>query len=92
MAIVMKEKGCVASSIGYYLVIIGALNWGLVGISDFTNTNLNLVYMIFGGMSMLESLVYIVIGVAGVMLLIGCTCSTCTASRSGGKAKPEEKK
>lgn len=77
----MKERGCMPSTIGYYLVIIGAINWGLVGLSDFLHTNLNLVNLIFGGMPMLESLVYVAVGVAGVMTFIGCKCSTCKACR-----------
>lgn len=81
MAVVMKEKGCMPSTIGYYLVIVGAINWGLVGLSDFTQMNLNVVNLFFGGMPMLESLVYIVVGVAGVMTVIGCKCSTCKACR-----------
>jgi uncharacterized membrane protein YuzA (DUF378 family) len=81
MTVVMKEQGCVASTIGYYLVIIGAINWGLVGLSDFTMMNLNVVNLLVGGMPTLESLVYIAVGVAGVMTLIGCKCSTCKACR-----------
>ena len=82
MAVVMKEKGCMPSTIGYYLVIIGAINWGLYGIGDFIDMNLNVVNLLFGGMSILESLVYVVIGVAGVMTLIGCKCSTCKSCRA----------
>lgn len=85
MAVVMKDKGCTASTIGYYLVIIGAINWGLYGLTDLLRVNLNIVNLIFGGMPMLEALVYVVIGIAGVMTLIGCKCSTCKACRVEGK-------
>lgn len=84
MAIVNKDKGCMPSTIGYYLVIIGAINWGLVGLSDFTHTNLNVVNLLIGGMPSLESLVYIIIGVAGVITCYGCRCSTCKACRVEG--------
>jgi uncharacterized protein len=43
------------------LVVIGALNWGLVGLANF-----DLVATIFGEMSVLSRLVYIVVGLAGV--------------------------
>ena len=42
--------------------IIGAVNWGLIGLFDF-----NLVNMIFGGMEMLEKIVYIIVGVCGLI-------------------------
>lgn len=43
------------------LVIIGALNWGLVGLLD-----MNLVDMVLG--EMLAKIVYILVGAAGVMM------------------------
>lgn len=42
------------------LVIIGALNWGLVGIADF-----NLVHALLGT-TMLAKVVYILVGLSGV--------------------------
>lgn len=42
------------------LVVIGALNWGLVGLFDF-----NLVHLLFGD-SILARIVYIVVGLAGI--------------------------
>ncbi|AKB51655.1 DUF378 domain-containing protein [Methanosarcina barkeri str. Wiesmoor] len=47
------------------LTIIGALNWGLVGLLNF-----NLVAAIFGKKSILSRLVYILVGLAGVYLVI----------------------
>lgn len=43
------------------LTTIGAINWGLVGVFGF-----NLVHALFGGVPALESLIYIVVGVAGL--------------------------
>jgi uncharacterized membrane protein YuzA (DUF378 family) len=50
------------------LVIVGALNWGLVGLGQFTGSNLNLVNMILGGVAggQLEALVYVLVGLAGL--------------------------
>lgn len=42
------------------LVIIGALNWGLIGLFDF-----NLVSTLFGSVG-LQKLIYIIVGIAGV--------------------------
>lgn len=45
----------------FLLVVIGALNWGLVGLFD-----LNLVTVILGGLPGLEQLVYVLVGASGV--------------------------
>ena len=44
------------------LTIIGAINWGLIGIFDF-----NLVSFIFGDGSALARIVYILVGIAGII-------------------------
>lgn len=43
------------------LIIVGALNWGLVGAF-----HLNLVEMLFGAASLLTRIVYILVGLAGL--------------------------
>lgn len=50
------------------LVIVGALNWGLVGLGDFAGSNLNVVNLVLGGVAggQLESLVYVLVGLAGL--------------------------
>jgi len=50
--------------VAFVLVIVGALNWGLVGLFDF-----NLVDAVFGAVSWLERLIYVLVGVAAVVLL-----------------------
>lgn len=47
------------------LLIIGGLNWGLVGAFDF-----NLVSALFGPMSVLSRIVYIIVGLAGIYMAI----------------------
>ena len=46
------------------LVIIGAINWGLIGFF-----NLNLVSLLFGSMSWLSRIVYGLVGLSGLYLL-----------------------
>ncbi|PIR53529.1 DUF378 domain-containing protein [Candidatus Peregrinibacteria bacterium CG10_big_fil_rev_8_21_14_0_10_49_10] len=58
------------SSIAKLLVTIGALNWGLVGIGQFTGSDLNVVSMILGSWPMVESVVYVLVGLSGVYLLL----------------------
>ena len=47
------------------LVLVGGLNWGLVGLADF-----NLVALLFGEMSFLSRVVYAIVGVATIYLAI----------------------
>ena len=51
--------------IAYILVIIGALNWGLIGMGGF-----DLVAFIFGSMSLLSRTVYSLVGLSALCLLI----------------------
>lgn len=46
----------------YVLVLIGALNWGLVGFFDF-----DLVAKIFGEMSALSRIVYSLVGLCAII-------------------------
>jgi len=49
--------------IALFLTIIGALNWGLIGLFDF-----NLVELIFGNTgSILTRIVYILVGISGII-------------------------
>ncbi len=45
-----------------FLTIIGAINWGLIGLFDF-----NLVTFIFGDATVLTRIVYTIIGIAGII-------------------------
>lgn len=72
---------CLITSI---LVIVGAVNWGLVGLGGFLKMNLNVVNMILGGIAggAVEWVVYILVGLAGlatayfVMKCKDCACET----------------
>ncbi len=47
------------------LVIVGGLNWGLVGLFDF-----NLVAAIFGAGSALSRIVYVLVGLSAVYQIV----------------------
>ncbi len=49
------------ASLAFILVIIGGINWGLVGLFDF-----NLVSAILGELSTATTVVYVLIGLSGV--------------------------
>lgn len=50
--------------IALILVIIGAVNWGLIGFLGF-----DLVKTLFGDMSMISRIVYAIVGIAGLYSL-----------------------
>lgn len=54
------------NQIAKYLVLVGALNWGLVGIGNLIGSNLNVVNLILGRVSILETIVYILVGASAV--------------------------
>ncbi len=70
--------GCAVSCISTTLVVIGGLNWGLVGLGMLIGSNLNVVNLIFGRMPTVEAIVYLLVGVATIAMLIGCKCDKCT--------------
>lgn len=51
----------VIDRIALVLVIIGAINWGLIGFFGF-----NLVDSIFGAMSMVSRIIYALVGLSGL--------------------------
>ena len=73
----MKHCHCAPAKIGKALVIIGAINWGLVGIGALMMKDWNIVHMILGGVPTIEAIVYILVGIAGIVLIFGCRCKTC---------------
>jgi uncharacterized protein len=56
--------------IAHILVIIGGLNWGLVGLGYFFDANLNVVNLLFSGLlglPVLEAIIYILVGIAAAV-------------------------
>lgn len=51
----------ILDSIALFLVIIGAINWGLIGMFQF-----DLVLSIFGNMSVITRVIYALIGLSGL--------------------------
>lgn len=52
------------------LTIIGGLNWGLVGLFDF-----DLVAFLFGPLSMLSRIVYVLVALSAITLAFMPSCS-----------------
>ena len=51
----------VIDKIALVLIIIGAINWGLIGFFNF-----NLVETIFGQMSVMSRIIYALVGISGL--------------------------
>lgn len=85
----MMMKGmklCGLHKASWALLVIGGLNWGLVGVAK-----LNLVMMLLGSWPLIERIVYILVGLAAVgMLFAGKCCAKCDAC--GAEMGGEEKK
>lgn len=58
----MGSKGLDCTAL--IITVIGALNWGLVGLFRF-----NLVSWIFGDMSWISRIIYVIVGICGLYLL-----------------------
>lgn len=48
------------------LTVIGAVNWGLVGIGGFFSQNLNVINLLLSQWTQVEWAVYILVGIAGL--------------------------
>ncbi len=74
--------------IAFILVIVGGLNWGLVGLLNF-----NLVDALFGMVPLLGSLIYILVGLSAVYLIVvhKTECKTCMMMQPAPKGKAKKK-
>ena len=73
----MKKNMKILDWIAFVLVVVGALNWGLVGLVDF-----NLVSTLFGAGTMITKGVYILVGLAGIWMLFCCATKCCKGGGS----------
>ena len=61
-----KDMG-VIDWVAFVLVVVGGLNWGLVGFFDY-----NLVATLFGDMSVISRVVYGAVGLGALYVLFRC--------------------
>ena len=93
------KGGCSSLKVAKWLLIIGGINWGLVGLGLLLGNSLdswNLVHMIFGRMAGLEGIIYVLVGIAAIMKIFGCKChkckdGTCTEGMMKDGIKEEKK-
>lgn len=67
--------------LAFILVVVGGLNWGLVGLGGFMMADWNLVHMLVGAWPTLEWLVYILVGLSAAWMLMTHKkdCKECSA-------------
>ncbi len=86
--------GCTVSLIIKILVIVGGINWGLIGIGMLMGKGMdwNVINMLLGSMSTVEAIAYVVVGVAAVAKIFGCKCKKCmgACATCSAETKPEE--
>lgn len=71
------EKSCLVCKIAGALLIIGGLNWGMVGFFQF-----NVVSRFLGDMTTASRVVYDLVGIAALLALIKCL-KGCPACKKG---------
>ena len=67
--------------IAFILLVVGGLNWGLVGLGGFAGADWNVVNMILGSWPQVEWIVYVLVGLSAVWLLVGHKkdCKMCSS-------------
>ena len=78
-------KGCCSKgSCGMHwitsiLVIIGGINWGLVGLGMVLGKGSawNVVNLLLSSVPTVEAIVYLLVGVAALLMIFGCKCKKC---------------
>lgn len=75
-----EGKMCIASLISKILLIVGGINWGLVGVAMLLGKGVeawNVVNLLLGTWPKVEAIVYLLVGIAAVVSIFGCRCKKC---------------
>ncbi|HEV8677406.1 MAG TPA: DUF378 domain-containing protein [Candidatus Paceibacterota bacterium] len=70
----------IAHMIAFILLVVGGLNWGLIGLSGFAGGgNWNAVNLLLGSWPMVEWAVYVLVGLSAIWLAVSHTktCKEC---------------
>lgn len=62
--------------IALILVVVGGINWGLIGLFDF-----NLVALLLGDMTLLARIVYVLVGISAIYVIIALPWKRASASK-----------
>lgn len=86
-----QKATCGTSWTAWTLVVIGALNWGLIGVGNFLGADWNVVKLLLSNFPAIEWIIYILVGIAGIVALFGCKCKTCRSNRDDTEPHEKEK-
>lgn len=78
----MCNKKCIGGCVAKVLLIVGGLNWGIIGIGMLMNSEWNVVNMIFGSLPAVEAIIYVLVGIAAIMKIFCCRCKKCTGAQT----------
>lgn len=84
--------GCPVHKTSKILLLVGGINWGLVGVGMLMSKDWNVVHMLLGAWPMVEAIVYVLVGVAAVMKITGCKCKRCMAACASCEVEGMDKK
>jgi len=92
-----NDKGlrgwCIFCKISMVLVLIGAINWGFIGVGILMTRYLNVVDFALYRWPTVEAIVYVLVGLAGIALIVGRICGCCPCMKGcngtceGGKCE-----
>jgi uncharacterized membrane protein YuzA (DUF378 family) len=76
--------------IALILLVIGGLNWGLVGTGGFVGGNWNVVNLLLGAWPVVEWIVYILVGLSALWILFTHkkSCRMCMSSKGSMPTGP----
>ncbi len=70
--------------VAFVLLVVGGLNWGLVGLGMYLGSDLDLVKFLFGAWPALTNLVYVLVGLSALVIMFSHKkdCQVCGVSGS----------
>lgn len=77
------KGGCLVATIAQILVVIGGINWGLVGLGMLMGGEWNIVNILLGSWPAVEAVIYVLVGLAAAVQVLGCVCSKCRTASPG---------
>lgn len=76
--------------ISYWLLVIGGLNWGLVGLGLLLGgANWDVVNLLLGGIPYLAEVVYVLVGAAAIVSVVSGGCRKCMPKGGGAPGQPQ---
>lgn len=77
------KGGCTTGFIAKILVIVGGINWGVLGLGMLIGKDWNLVGMLLNSMPTILNIVYLLVGLSALIMIFGCKCKKCGNCASG---------